>query len=260
MGVSFLATMFLVIPGPVELIESLKPAMPDKSAAHLVLAAMVGTTMATVCVVTRSYLVAEKGWGLQDLKTENRDAMLSLSLTFLVSAAIMASAACTMLPAGIKVANAIDMVKTLEPLAGPYATALFVTGIVAAALSSLFPNYVLGPWLVCDYLNVPRKMDQPLVRLAVALTASLAFVVPIFGGQPVAIMIASQAISTVIMPLLIILLIILLSRPKVVGGYVTPLALKVGLWITLAFSLLVSYSGVLGLLQSVRDLLFAASA
>lgn len=164
MGVCFLATMFLVIPGPVELVQSLKPAMPTQSTAHLVLAAMVGTTMASVCVVTRSYLVSERGWGPKDLIEENRDAMVSLSLTFLVSAAIMASAAGTMLPAGIPVVHAIDMVKTLEPLAGPFATALFVTGIVAAAVSSLFPNYLLGPWLVCDYMNVPRKMDQRLVR------------------------------------------------------------------------------------------------
>ncbi len=161
MGISFVATMFLVIPGPAELIRSLKPAWPAQSKAHLVLAAMVGTTMASVCVVTRSYLVAERGWGLNDLKSENRDAIVSLCLTFLVSAAIMASAAGTMLPAGIPVVHAIDMVKTLEPLAGPFATALFVTGIVAAAVSSLFPNYVLGPWLVCDYLERATKNGPP---------------------------------------------------------------------------------------------------
>jgi Mn2+/Fe2+ NRAMP family transporter len=255
MGVSFIATMFLVIPGPVELIQSLKPALPDQSQAHLVLAAMVGTTMASVCVVTRSYLVAERGWGLEDLKLENRDAMVSLSLTFLVSAAIMASAAGTMLPAGIPVVHAIDMVKTLEPLAGPFATAVFVTGIVAAAVSSLFPNYVLGPWLVCDYLDVPRQMDRNSVRLAVAGVAVLAFVVPIFGGRPVLIMLASQAISTIIMPLLIVLLLIMLNSAKTVGDYKNPVALNVSLIITLAFALLVSYSGALGLFDNIRNVL-----
>ena len=255
MGVSFIATMFLVIPGPVELIQSLKPALPDQSQAHLVLAAMVGTTMASVCVVTRSYLVAERGWGLEDLKQENRDAIVSLSLTFLVSAAIMASAAGTMLPAGIPVVHAIDMVKTLEPLAGPFATAVFVTGIVAAAVSSLFPNYVLGPWLVCDYLDVPRQMDRTSVRLAVAGVAVLAFVVPVFGGRPVLIMLASQAISTIIMPLLIVLLLIMLNSAKTVGDYKNPVALNVSLIITLAFALLVSYSGALGLFDNIRNVL-----
>jgi Mn2+/Fe2+ NRAMP family transporter len=256
MAISFLATMFMVIPGPMELIRSLKPALPVQSKMHLVLAAMVGTTMASVCVVTRSYLVAERGWGRNDLKAENRDAMVSLILTFLVGAAIMASAAGTMLPAGIPVVEAIDMVKTLEPLAGRFATALFVTGIIAAAVSSLFPNYVLGPWLVCDYMNVPRRMDRRPVRAAVASVALLAFVVPVFGGRPVLIMIASQAISTVIMPVLILLLMILLNRSAVVGDYRNPMALNVGLIITLVFALLVSYSGGLGLADGIREILF----
>jgi len=165
-----------------------------------------------------------------------------------------------MLPAGIPVVGAIDMVKTLEPLAGRFATALFVTGIVAAAVSSLFPSYVLGPWLVCDYLNLPRKMDRRPVRIAVVSVALLAFVVPIFGGQPVLIMIASQAVSTVVMPVLIVLLVILLNRRAVVGDYRTPLALNLGLLLSLAFALLVSYSGALGLADGIREILSASRA
>lgn len=260
MAASFVATMFQVIPGPMELVRSLKPALPARSEAHLVLAAMVGTTMASVCIVTRTYLVAERGWGLGDLKAENRDAVVSLSLTFLVGAAIMASAAGTMLPAGIPVVNAIDMVKTLEPLAGRFATALFVTGIVAAAVSSLFPNYVLGPWLVCDYQNVPRRMGSRPVRVAVGAAALLAFVVPVFGGQPVLIMIGSQAISTVVMPVLILLLMILLNRPSAVGDYRNSPALNLALAVTLLFSLLVSYSGALGLIDGVREILASTAA
>ena len=258
MGFCFLVTMFMVHPGPIEFFRSLKPALPDQSTAHLVLAALVGTTMASVCVVTRSYLVAEQGWGLKDLKAENRDAMISLSLTFLVSAAIMASAAGTMLPAGIPVVHAIDMVRTLEPLAGRLATAVFMTGIVAAALSSLFPNYVLGPWLACDFMDVPRKMTQRSVRLAVVVVASLTFVVPVFGGRPVLVMLASQAISTVVMPLLIILLMVMLNSSQTVGDYRNPKTLNFGLLVTLAFALLISYSGALGLVDNIRDILSAA--
>jgi Mn2+/Fe2+ NRAMP family transporter len=152
------------------------------------------------------------------------------------------------------------MVKTLEPLAGRFATALFVTGIVAAAVSSLFPNYVLGPWLVCDYQNVPRRMDSRPVRVAVGAAALLAFVVPVFGGQPVLIMIGSQAISTVVMPVLILLLMILLNRPSAVGDYRNPPALNLALAVTLLFSLLVSYSGALGLIDGVREILASSAA
>ena len=254
MSLSFIGAAVMVTSSPGELLVSLKPAWPAGGDAHLVLAAMVGTTMASVCVVTRSYLVAEHGWTVKDLAAENRDAIISLSLTLLVSGAIMACATGTMRSAGITVEQAIDMVKTLEPLAGPYATGVFVIGIVAAALSSLFPNYLLGPWVVCDYRNVQRDMQRPVVRLAVAAVASLAFVVPIFGGRPVLIMIVSQAISPVIMPLLIVFMLILLNDKTLNSEYKTPIALNVGLLIALSFSLLASYSAVLGLIATVRGM------
>ena len=253
MGISFVLTMFMVVPSPGEIIRGLVPVFPSGGNANLVLAGLVGTTMATVCVVTRSYLVAEKGWTLNNLKEENRDAMISLSLTFLVSAAIIACAAGTMYPRGITVENAIDMVKTLEPLAGRFATALFVMGIIAAALSSLFPNYVLAPWLICDYLNIPRKMDRPAIRVAALLIASLGFVVPVFGGKPVVIMIASQAVSPVVMPLLIILLIILLNDRRYGDRYRNPRILNIALGVTFIFSLFMSWSAVLGLMDFLKN-------
>ncbi|MBN1291228.1 MAG: divalent metal cation transporter [Candidatus Latescibacteria bacterium] len=253
MGCSFVLTMFMVIPEPAEIIKGLVPKLPSGGNAHLILAGLVGTTMASVCVVTRSYLVAEKGWTLNDLKDENRDAIISLSLTFLVSAAIIACAAGTMYPRGIMVENAIDMVKTLEPLAGRFATSIFVAGIIAAALSSLFPNYVLAPWLFCDYLNIPRKMDRPTIRIAVFLLASLGIVVPLFGGKPVILMIASQAVSPVVMPLLIVLLFVLLNDKKYADRYKNPLILNTGLIVTFIFSLFISYSAVIGLLDFLKN-------
>ena len=253
MGCSFVLTMFMVIPEPAEIITGLVPKIPSEGNAHLILAGLVGTTMASVCLVTRSYLVSEKGWTLDDLKEENRDAVISLTITFLVSAAIIACAAGTMFPRGITVENAIDMVKTLEPLAGRFATSIFVFGIIAAALSSLFPNYVLAPWLICDYLDIPRKMNRPSIRIAVLLLASLGFVVPVFGGKPVILMIASQAVSPVVMPLLIILMFILLNDKKYAPRYKNPLILNIGLIVTFIFSLFISYSAVVGLLDFMRN-------
>ena len=249
MGVSFVLTMLMIVPDPVQIVLDLEPRIPNDPKAHLIMAGMVGTTMATVCLVTRSYLVAEEGWTLKDLKAENKDAIISMILTFLVSGAIVASATYTMHVRGIEVVNAIDMVKTLEPLAGRFATSVFVFGIMAAALSSIFPNYVLGPWLVCDYLDIPREMSQKWIRIAVFTVALTGYVIPIFGGRPVIIMIASQAVSPAVMPLLIIMVIIVLNRQK---DYRNPLWLNIGLGITLAFSLFLSYSAVVGLLEYLR--------
>jgi len=247
MGISFIGSMFMVIPSASEIIKGMVPEIPDGSDAHLILAGLVGTTMAAVVLLSRTYLVAEQKWTLKDLKIENRDAIISLVMTFLVSAAILAAAAGTMFPRGIVVDKAIDMVKTLEPISGPMASSIFVIGIIAAAFSSLFPGYLLGPWLVYDYLDKPRNMSRPTVRLAVLGIALLGLIVPVFHGNPVVIMIASQAVSPILMPLLILFVFFLINNKKIVGEYKNPLILNIGLGLTFIFSLFMAYTAYIGL-------------
>jgi len=254
MGTCFIITMFMVIPEPSEVIKGLVPKIPSEGEPHLIIAGMVGTTMASVVLLSRSILVHEKGWKVKDLKIENRDAIISLSLTFLLSGAIIASAAGTMFPRGIHVDNAIDMVNTLEPLAGRFAVSVFVTGIVCAGLSSLFPGIVLLPWLLSDYLNIPRKMNRPLFRIIVLCVASFGLIVPFFGGKPVIIMIASQAVSPVIMPFLTILLLILLNRKKIVGEHKNGIFMNCALITTLIFTLFMSYTALIGFIDFIRNI------
>jgi len=121
MTLCFIVDAIIIISEPTQVIETVKPIFPLEGKGHLVLAGMVGTTMASVVIISRSYLVDEEKWSMKDLKIENRDAIISLSLTFIVSAAIVASAAGTLHLLGLQVENAIDMVRTLEPLAGRFA-------------------------------------------------------------------------------------------------------------------------------------------
>ena len=253
MGACFLLTTLIVVSQPRAILDSLPPGIPPGNEGHLILAGMVGTTMASVVVVARSYLIDAQGWTLNDLRTERRDAALSLFLTFIVSAAIMASAAGTMFPAGLRVESAIDMVRTLEPLAGDFAASIFVIGLIAAGLSSLFPGYVLGPWLLLDSLGQPRDLTKTWVRLLVAAVAATGLIVPIFGGRPVVIMIASQAVSPVVMPLMIGIILYMLNT-KHAGTYRNARWLNVGLAVALVFSLFVSYSAAVGLLDFIEQM------
>ena len=61
MGISFIATLFMVIPDPIQVITGLVPRLPQESNAALLIAGMVGTTMGGVLYLVRSILVQEKG-------------------------------------------------------------------------------------------------------------------------------------------------------------------------------------------------------
>ena len=237
MGFAFILTNFMIIHDASEIFSGMIPSIPATGKPHLVIAGMVGTTMAAVVLVSRSSVIAEKGWTRQDLPLEQRDAIISATVLFLVSAAIMASAAGTLHSQGIYVENAIEMVNTLEPLAGRFAIALFVIGIVAAGLSSIFPNMLLLPWLISDYKGISRNLKTKLFRVLVLLVTLSGLFVPIFGGRPIAIMIASQAFSPLMMPLLITFVLIMINSKKVVGEYKVGIWLNSGIVITLLFSI-----------------------
>jgi len=246
MGIAFILTNFMIIHDAGEIFRGLIPSIPDTGRPHIIIAGMVGTTMAAVVLVSRSSVIAEKHWTLHEIKIERRDSLISATLLFIVSAAIMASAAGTLHPRGIYVENAIDMVSTLEPLAGRFALALFVTGIIAAGLSSIFPNMLLLPWLIADYQGTRRDFKRRLFRVLVFLVTLSGLIIPVFGGKPVIVMIASQAFSPLMMPLLIIFLLIMMNRSRVMGNQKNGFWLNAGLGITLIFSIFmffIAYEG-----------------
>jgi Mn2+/Fe2+ NRAMP family transporter len=120
MGICFILTSFMVIPDATEVIKGLVPNIPDEASAGLVVAGMIGTTMGGIIFVTRSITVKEKNWKVKDLSLEKRDAKVSALVMFILSASIMAAAAGTLHPQGLTIESAVDMVKTLEPLAGRF--------------------------------------------------------------------------------------------------------------------------------------------
>jgi manganese transport protein len=247
MGLSFVLTMFMVIPEPEEVLRGLVPRIPKDSDAMLIMAGMVGTTMGAILYVVRSILVQEKGWEASDLKAERRDAIVSVSMMFILSVAIMAAAAGTLHPAGLKVENAIDMVKLMEPLAGRFAISIFVGGIVAAGLSSLFPIVLLAPWLFADFNNKPRNMKSTSSRLLVLFGVLLGLVVPIFGGRPVMVMIMSQAMAAIVTPLVLALMLYIYNKKSIMGENRLGLISNISFGLVLLFTIAMAVAGLIGI-------------
>lgn len=247
MGVCFIMTSFMVIPEPSAVIKGLLPNIPQTANAGLVVAGMIGTTMGGIIFVTRSITVREKKWSIKDLSLEKRDAKISASVMFILSISIMAAAAGTLHPLGLSVDNAVDMVKTLEPLAGRFAISIFVAGIICAGLSSLIPHYMLVPLLLADYQSEALNLKRWRNRGIVLFYASLGLIVPIFGGRPVVILIASQAFTLVVTPVVLILMIILQNRKKLMGEYQASIFTNVVLIVAILFTTVMSVIGLIGI-------------
>ncbi|VAX25425.1 hypothetical protein MNBD_IGNAVI01-1831 [hydrothermal vent metagenome] len=247
MGLSFVLSSFMVIEDPVTVIEGIIPKIPEGANAGLIVAGMIGTTMGGILYIVRSSTVKEKGWQLSDLKNEKKDAKVSAGLMFVLSIAIMAAAAGTMYVEGLKVENVIDMVKLLEPLAGRFAVSIFVTGIVAAGISSLFPHYMLVPLLLSDYKNEKVDFSKAINRGIVLFYASLGLFVPIFGGRPVLVMIMSQALALFVTPLVLILMWIQVNKKDQMGEYKASTSSNVIFALVTAFTIGMTIVGIIGI-------------
>ncbi|NND05424.1 MAG: Nramp family divalent metal transporter [Saprospiraceae bacterium] len=246
MGVSFLLTAMLVIEDPIQVLSGMLPSIPNEANAGLIVAGMLGTTMGGVLYIIRSTTVKEKNWNISNLKDEKKDAAVSAFLMLVLSLAIMAAAAGTLYPLGLEVDNAIDMVRLLEPLAGQFAITLFVGGLVAAGISSLFPHYLLVPMLLSDYRNQRLDLSTTQNRAIIIFYALLGLAVPIFGGRPVVVMIASQALALIVTPLVLFLMWIQINKKKDMGAHKAGLFKNILIGLITLFTLFVSIIGFLG--------------
>jgi len=256
MAASFLLNFFIMMPPPIDILKGLVPNLPEVPAdlgkgPFLVIASMVGTTVFSGLFIIRTTLVKEAGWTIKDFKKQRNDAMVSVIMMFVISGAIMAAAAGTLYAGGIGLSKVSQMITLLEPLAGKLATTIFVVGIVAAGVSSQFPNVMMLPWLLCDYNNSERKMTLPKYRIMVLVISLLGLVVPIFHARPVFVMIVSQAFNAVILPLTVGCILYLGNRKSLMGEHKYSLTTNIFLTTILLFSIVSTSMGIKGVWQLI---------
>jgi manganese transport protein len=254
MVVCFLLSLLVTAPPVAEVASGLLPGIPtlgDQRSAFLVIASMVGTTVFSGLFILRGSLVQEAGWTIDDLGLQRRDAAFSAGMMFVTSASIMAAGAGTLHASGIRLESASQMVSLLEPLAGRFATGIFVTGIVAAGVSSQFPNVTLLPCLLNDYYERGRSMRRGDYRVMVLAISLLGLIVPVFEARPVAVMIVSQAFGALVLPATVAGLLYLGNRASLMGERRFGALRNTLLGTTLSFAVLMSVLSYRGLLAAL---------
>ena len=254
----FILNFFILMPPPIDIVKGLVPKLPEVAAGEskgpfLLIASMVGTTLFSGLFIMRTTLVKESGWTLKDDKQQRRDAKVAAIFMFIISASIMAAAAATLFAQGIGLSKATQMIGLLEPLAGSFAASIFAIGIIAAGVSSQFPNILMLPWLLCDYNNSEREMTLPKYRIMVLFISLLGLVVPIFEARPLLVMIVSQAFNSVLLPATVACIFILGNKSSIMGEHKHTKITNGILIAIFAFSIVTSVMGINGVIEMLND-------
>jgi manganese transport protein len=249
MGLSFIISLFFVQPLASDVIKGLIPTIPDVPGGKMLVAAFVGTTMAAATFLSRPLFVKGKGWTVANLDQQKKDSITASILIFVISGTIMAVACGALYHQGKIVTEVLDMANTLEPVAGNLAVTIFFFGALSAGLSSIFPCLLIAPLLIADYQSGELDTNSKQFRIITALACVVALIGPVLGSNPIEIQILSQVFNVFVLPIVIIGIILMVNNKKIMKGYKTNWSVNFGLFSAFLFSCIISYNGILGLLE-----------
>lgn len=241
MGLSFVLVFIMVKPSISTIVEGMVPTIPNSPGSLGLIAAITGTTCSAAVFIMRSTVVAEKGWGINDLKTEKKDAFVSAAMMLLLSGVIMAVAAGTLHVSGLKLDNTVEMIDLFEPIGGKLAAFILILGIAGAGLSTIFPIVLIAPWLLSDFRGAPRNIHSTQSRWLIFIALLFGFGTIFLEERPPALMIFSQAFQACILPAVAIPIFVLINKKKLMHHYLASTKLNIGIIAVILFSLITTW-------------------
>jgi len=251
MGISFLLSFFVVLPDPAAVAAGMIPSIPQVEGGRMLVAAFVGTTMAAATFLSRPLFIQGKKWTINNLKDQQKDALWAAILIFMISGAIMAVSMGAFFEEGKVVTKVLDMVSTLEPIAGRFAIVIFFLGTLAAGLSSIFPILMIAPILIADYQEGQLDLHSTQFKILTGIACLIGLTVPVLGVNPINAQILTQVFNVFVLPLVIIGMMILINKKELMGEHKAGIALNIGMASALIFACIISYNGVIAILDKL---------
>jgi len=220
MAASFVATAIVTRPDwGAAAVGSVVPVVP--SGVGLLIVALVGTNFSVNAAFYAGYASRERG-----LRREQyRETTLADTIPGIVAPGIMTAlvimAAAAVLPGvgGEEGATLKQFSAVLTPIAGEAGRTIFSLGFTGAAISAMIANATAGGTLLSDGLGFGNRLASWRVRAGILGVLGFGALVTVLarGQSPVQLIIAAQALTVVVAPVLAVLLVVLANRPGLMG-------------------------------------------
>ncbi len=210
----------------------------------VILVGLLGTSITPWMQFYLQSSIVEKGLKLSEYRYARWELILAAILATTISFFILLAAAAILYPQGITIENAAEAAAALEPIAGHFAEVLFALGLFAAAFFGAFILPLSTAYYVCEAFGwesgVNKKFHEArefyIVIGLLVLPSALVVLIPSIPLVPL--MLLSQVINGVLLPILLLIILHLVNNEKVMGEYVNKPAYNVICWIA-AFLLII---------------------
>jgi NRAMP (natural resistance-associated macrophage protein)-like metal ion transporter len=246
---AYVVSGFLIHPPWGEILKAtVFPHFKPTQAYLLTAIGVIGTTISPWMQFYIQSAVVEKGIRIKDYPYSRIDVISGAIITDVIAFFIVIACAATIYvhnqhigPGGhlLSVSTAGDVATALQPLAGKYASLLFALGLLNAAIftASILP--LSTAYYVCEAFGFESGVENSF-REAPVFYGLYAGLIVIGGGIVLVaadalqseIIFYSQVLNGVLLPLVLVLMLLLINRPRLMGKYVNNLAFNLIAWAT----------------------------
>lgn len=191
----------------------------------LTMLAIIGTTITPWSIFYLQASIADKGVEMSNYSDTKIDVTFGSAWGNIISAFIIIVTAATLFQVGIVVEDAKDAALALVPLAGNWAGILFATGLLGASLLAVSVLPLSTTYAICEAFGFERGLNRnpkeaPVFYGSFALIMFVSLVIVLIPGIPLfPIMILSQAMNAILLPILLFLILRLANDKYIMGEY-----------------------------------------
>lgn len=200
--------------------------------------ALIGTTITPWMQFYLQSAVADKGINVEEYKYTRIDVYFGSFVTDFVAFFIIVATAATLFTHGIQIKTAADAAIALEPLAGKYAKILFAVGLLNASVLGALVLPLSTAYAVTESLGWESGVSRTFKDAPQFLGLYTFFIVIGAGAILIPelplmkIMLFSQTINGVLLPVVLIIMLKLINDRRIMGEHVNTSACNIVAWST----------------------------
>ena len=200
--------------------------------------AMIGTTIAPWMIFNLQSNVVEKGMTPDDSLSMRVDAISGTIVAVVIAWFIVVTTGTVLYPEGISVESATDAALALEPFAGPYARILFAVGLIGASFLAACVLPLTTAFVICEAFGWEAGVsfswrEAPMFKgIITFVVAFSALIVLIPGMNLMGMMLFSQFICGVILPVLLVFMALIASDDHVMKKHSVGMVSRILIWMT----------------------------
>lgn len=226
-AMSYLITLLIIKPDWAQIAhQAVSPKIPLDANYMILVLAVIGTTITPWGIFYLQASIADKGKPVEEYGETRLDVVVGSIWGNIISAVIIIVTAATLFKAGIVVTAAEEAAQALAPFAGEGSKILFAVGFLGASLLAVSVLPLSTTYAFCEAFGFERGLNHRFAEAPVfyvifggmillGMVFALLPSIPLFD-----LMILSQTINAVLLPLILVLFLIIANDRNIMGKWV----------------------------------------